>query len=154
MKQVTIYTDGACSGNPGRGGWAAVLIFGTHTKIISGGEPETTNNRMELMGAIEGLKALKEKCEVTIYSDSRYVVDGMSGWILHWMMNDWKKKDGTDPANVELWRELQYLREKHRVTFKWIKGHSRDVNNSIADQNAVAAKERQTRDERIFTSSN
>ena len=138
MKRVEIYTDGACSGNPGAGGWGAILIYKGIEKIISGGNPSTTNNRMELTGIIEGLKALKEPCEVSIYSDSQYAVDAIQkGWLTYWLSHGWRTK-GKDDVNVDLWEELLELMNKHRVTFIKVKGHSDNVNNNRCDEIARA----------------
>lgn len=135
MKKVEIYTDGACSGNPGPGGYGAVLIFGTHRKEISGGEPQTTNNRMEIMGVIKGLKMLKEPCEVSLYSDSRYVVDAIEkGWATRWQKNGWMRNKKEPALNSDLWIELLELLRKHKVTFHWIKGHAGHSENERCDE--------------------
>lgn len=142
MKKVTIYTDGACSGNPGPGGWAAVLLFEGNKKEISGGEKNTTNNIMELTAIIEGLKALKEECEVEVYSDSAYSVNAFNqGWIYNWMKKDWKKADGSKVKNQELWQELYELTKKHKVTFNKVKGHSDVELNNRCDELARTAIE-------------
>jgi ribonuclease HI len=137
-KTVTIYTDGACSGNPGPGGWGAILLYGTHKKEISGGEAETTNNRMELMGVISALEILKEPCRVELYSDSKYVIDALEkGWAKSWKMNGWKRKTG--PAlNPDLWDRLLSLCEFHDVKLHWVKGHSSNPYNNRCDEMAVA----------------
>ena len=139
MKQVTIYTDGACSGNPGRGGYGIILVYGAHEKEISGGYRKTTNNRMELMGVIRALEALKEKCAVTIFSDSKYVIDAITnGWAVTWQKNGWRRKTG--PAqNPDLWETLLALLEKHEVSFVWVKGHAENEKNNRCDALAVAA---------------
>ena len=125
MKTVDIYTDGACSGNPGKGGYCAILIYNGIEKIISGGEEETTNNRMELSAVIKGLKALKEPCAVNLYSDSQYVVGAVNnGWLVSWQSNGWKTSSKQSVKNVDLWEELLALTEKHKVTFIKVKGHS------------------------------
>lgn len=135
MKQVDIYTDGACSGNPGKGGWAAILIYNGVEKEISGGYPETTNNRMELFAIISGLKALKEACSVTVYSDSAYCVDAfLHNWIGGWVKKNWK-----DVKNVDLWKLLLRLVNKHKVDFVKVKGHSDNEYNNRCD--ALARKE-------------
>lgn len=135
MKQVDIYTDGACSGNPGKGGWAAILIYNGVEKEISGGYPETTNNRMELFAIISGLKALKEACAVTVYSDSAYCVDAfLQNWISGWVKKNWK-----DVKNVDLWKMLLRLTNKHKVDFVKVKGHSDNEYNNRCD--ALARKE-------------
>lgn len=139
---VDIYTDGACSGNPGPGGWAALLIFGPHQKVISGGYRRTTNNRMELKAVIEALKTLKRVCNVTIHSDSKLITDAYNqGWIKSWVKNNWKKgPKKKDPVkNKDLWIELVSLTEYHKVTFNWIKGHAGIEGNEIADKEAVKA---------------
>jgi len=137
-KTVTIYTDGACSGNPGPGGWGAILLYGTHKKEISGGEAETTNNRMELMGVISALEILKEPCRVELYSDSKYVIDALEkGWAKGWKMNGWKRKTG--PAlNSDLWDRLLSLCEFHDVKLHWVKGHATNPYNNRCDKMAVA----------------
>ena len=140
MKEVIIYTDGACSGNPGPGGWAAILIYGSHRKELCGGEKETTNQRMELMAAIEGLKALKEPCKVKLYSDSAYLVNAFQqGWHEAWKEKGWKNSAGKPVANRELWEELLRLTEIHEVTFLKVKGHADDPLNNRCDQLATGA---------------
>ena len=142
MKKVTIYTDGACSGNPGRGGYGAVLIYGGHRREISGGEALTTNNRMEIMGVIKSLEILKESCEVAIYSDSRYVVDAIEkGWALRWQKNNWMRNKKEPALNPDLWESLLKLLNKHRVTFHWVKGHAGHPENERCDELARAAIE-------------
>ena len=139
MKTVAIYTDGACSGNPGPGGWAAILRYGEQEKELSGGEASTTNNRMELTAAIRGLAALKEPCAVTLYSDSRYLVDGIEkGWAKAWRSRGWMRTKKEPAKNPELWSELLDLLEKHRVSLVWVKGHADDPLNSRCDALAVA----------------
>ena len=138
-KKVTIYTDGACSGNPGKGGWGAILIYGDAVKEISGGEDNTTNNRMELKAVIEGLKALKSSCDVEIYSDSAYVVNAFTQkWIDNWIKNNWKTADKKSVKNVDLWQELLVLIKTHNVTFKKVKGHSDNELNERCDKLAKA----------------
>ena len=125
MKKIEIYTDGACSGNPGKGGWGAILVYNNNEKELNGGEPETTNNRMELTAVISALKALKEPCEVSLTTDSKYVCDAVTkGWVYSWQKNGWKKADKKPALNVDLWKQLLPLLEKHRVTFNWVKGHN------------------------------
>jgi ribonuclease HI len=143
MKRVTIYTDGACSGNPGAGGYGAILIYGEHRKEIFGGEKQTTNNRMEMMGVIRGLEALTKPCCVDLYSDSKYVVDAIDkGWALRWRRNNWMRNK-TDPAlNPDLWEHLLNLLEKHQVTAHWVKGHAGNAENERCDVLAVAAIEK------------
>lgn len=135
MKRVEIYTDGACSGNPGVGGWGSILIYKGVEKIISGGEPLTTNNRMELTAIIKALEALKEPCEVRVYSDSQYAVDAiMKGWLTYWMSHGWRTKSKDDVKNVDLWEKLVDLMSKHQVTFIKVKGHSDNENNNRCDE--------------------
>jgi len=138
MKQVTIYTDGACSGNPGPGGWGAILSYGGHEKELSGGQRETTNNRMELTAVISALKALKEPCQVALYSDSRYVIDALSkGWVYGWQKNGWKKSDKKPALNVDLWEELLPLIRLHKLEYHWVRGHSDNEKNERCDRMAV-----------------
>ena len=138
MKEVELYTDGACRGNPGRGGYGAILVYGKYEKEMSGGEKETTNNRMELMAAIVGLEALKEPCMVKLYSDSKYLVDAYNqGWVFSWKNSGWKR--GKDPLkNPDLWERLFLLTEKHNVTFIWVKGHNGHGYNERCDTLATA----------------
>ena len=139
MKKVTLYTDGACSGNPGKGGWGAVLLFGKFEKQLSGMSETTTNNQMELTAVIEGLKALKEPCEVMVYSDSAYVVNAFNNnWIEGWQNNNWKNSKKEPVANRELWEELIELTKVHTVTFNKVKGHAGDKYNEICDTLATA----------------
>ena len=140
MKKITIYTDGACSGNPGPGGWGAILEYKGVRKEISGGEAETTNNRMELMGAIAALERLREPCEVTLTSDSRYLVDAVTkGWAKSWRRNGWRKADKSPALNSDLWARLLELLEIHRVTFIWVRGHVGHPYNERCDALAVEA---------------
>jgi len=135
MQKVIIYTDGACSGNPGPGGWAAVLIYGESKKEIFGSSPNTTNNIMELTAIIEGLKALKKECEVEIYSDSSYCVNAFKqGWIYNWMKKGWKTSNGEAVKNQELWQDLYDLTKKHKVSFNKVKGHSDVELNNRCDE--------------------
>jgi len=139
MKKVELFTDGACSGNPGKGGWGAILKYGNIEKELFGGERETTNNRMELTAAIKGLSALKEPCEVMLYSDSKYLVDGISkGWAQSWKNNGWRKGDKKPALNPDLWDELLNLFEKHKVTLVWVKGHAGHPYNERCDSLAVS----------------
>ena len=139
MKTVTLYTDGACSGNPGPGGWGAILEFNGTEKELSGGESSTTNNRMELTAVIEGLSALKEPCIVELYSDSRYVIDGLSkGWAESWQRNGWKKADKKPALNPDLWERLLSLTHIHTMRYHWVKGHAENPKNNRCDQLAVA----------------
>jgi ribonuclease HI len=139
MKKVSIYTDGACSGNPGKGGWGAVLKFGDKEKHISGFEVETTNNRMELSGVIFALKALKESCEIELFSDSKYVLDGITKWIDGWKAKGWKTASKQQVKNQDLWVELDLERSRHKIEFTWVKGHNGDKYNEIADELATMA---------------
>ena len=137
--KVEIYTDGACSGNPGPGGWGAMLIYGEHEKQLSGGEPETTNNRMELTAVIEALSLLKRPCEVTLTTDSKYVADSVTkGWVYGWQKRGWKKGDGKPALNPDLWEKLLPLLKMHDVKFVWIKGHAGHKYNEICDRLAVS----------------
>ena len=138
MKEVQIYTDGACRGNPGRGGWGAILVWGAYEKELSGGEPLTTNNRMELTAAISGLEALREPCKVTFYSDSKYLVDAFNeGWVYSWKKAGWRR--GRDELkNPDLWEKLYALTEKHELTFVWVKGHDGHDYNERCDTLATS----------------
>ncbi|KRB52056.1 MAG: ribonuclease HI [Pseudomonadota bacterium] len=136
--QVVIYSDGACSGNPGPGGWGAVMISGEHVRDICGGEPATTNNRMELMAAIQALEALKKPCKVELHTDSTYVMKGISEWIHGWKKRGWLTADKKPVKNDDLWRRLDTARGKHDVTWKWVKGHAGHPLNERAD--ALARK--------------
>ena len=134
MKTVELFTDGACSGNPGPGGWGAILRFNGKIKELNGGEAETTNNRMELMAAISGLNALKEPVQVELYTDSKYVMDGISKWIHGWKKNGWKTADKKPGKNEDLWKLLDEANARHEVTWKWVKGHSDNEMNNRADE--------------------
>ena len=138
MKEVCLYTDGACRGNPGKGGWGAILVYGKHERELSGGEAETTNNRMELTAAIEGLSALKEPCAVKLYSDSKYIVDAfLEGWVHSWKKQGWRR--GRDELkNPDLWAKLYSLTEIHEVEFIWVKGHNGHDYNERCDKLATA----------------
>ncbi len=139
MKEVTVYTDGACSGNPGPGGWAAILEWNGHERELSGGASETTNNRMELTGVITALQALKEPCRVTVHTDSRYIVDAMTkGWALRWQRSGWMRNKSEPALNPDLWQQLLALCARHEVTFHWVKGHAENPKNNRCDQLAVA----------------
>ena len=139
MKTVTLYTDGACSGNPGPGGWGAILEFNGHEKELSGGESSTTNNRMELTAVIEGLSALKEPCIVELYSDSKYVIDSLEkGWARGWKSRGWVKSDKTPALNPDLWEKLLSLADLHQIRCHWVKGHAENERNNRCDQLAVA----------------
>ena len=143
MKTVEIYTDGACSGNPGPGGWGAILRYGGREKELSGGEAMTTNNRMELSGVIAALEALKEPCVVELWSDSKYVIDALDkGWALKWRHNGWRKPDKKPALNPDLWERLLALTETHEMRYHWVKGHAENEFNNRCDALAVAARER------------
>ena len=134
MKEVLIYTDGACVGNPGPGGYGAIIIYNRSRKEISGGEAQTTNNRMEMMGAIAALEALKEPCKVKLFSDSRYVVDGIDkGWAKRWQANGWRRNKRDLALNVDLWQRLLTALEKHDAAFLWVKGHAGNPENERCD---------------------
>ncbi len=135
---VTIYTDGACQGNPGPGGWAAILRFGKHEKAISGGEKDTTNNRMELRAALEALRALTEPCQVTLYTDSEYLKRGITEWLPHWKRRNWRRKGGK-LANVDLWMKLDEEISRHQVQWRWVRGHAGNVLNEKVDKLARKA---------------
>lgn len=134
MKNIEIFTDGACRGNPGPGGWGALLRFEGNEKHLHGGEKHTTNNRMELLAAIEGLAALKEVCQVTLTTDSQYVRKGISQWMTNWKKNGWKTSAKKPVQNADLWRRLDELNQQHKVRWCWVKGHSGHRENEIADQ--------------------
>ena len=143
MKTVIIYTDGACSGNPGPGGWGAILQYGEKIKELSGGEPHTTNNRMELTGVISALEMLKEPCAVELYSDSKYVIDALEkGWAASWRKKGWVKSDKKPALNPELWGRLLELCEKHSVTCHWVKGHAENEYNNRCDALAVEQRDK------------
>jgi ribonuclease HI len=139
MKHVTIFTDGACRGNPGPGGWGALLRYGTNEKILSGSEAQTTNNRMELSAAIFALAALQQSCKVDIYTDSQYVQKGISEWINSWKKRDWKKADKKPVKNADLWMELDKESNRHQITWHWVKGHSGHPENDLVDSIANQA---------------
>lgn len=143
LKTVQIYTDGACSGNPGPGGYGTILRFGDIEKELSGGEKDTTNNRMELMAAIVGLETLKERCNVIIYSDSKYLIDSIQkGWVVRWKNNNWMRTSKDKALNSDLWEKLLILLEKHVVNFVWVKGHNGHSENERCDKLAVMAIEK------------
>lgn len=143
MKTVTVYTDGACSGNPGPGGWGAILAYGSAEKELSGGAAETTNNRMELTAVIEALQCLKEPCVVELYSDSKYVIDALQkGWVYAWKRNGWRKADKKPALNVDLWEQLLSLLQRHELHCHWVKGHADNPKNNRCDQLAVAQSQR------------
>ncbi|MDF2965067.1 MAG: rnhA [Rickettsiaceae bacterium] len=137
LKHVIIYTDGACAGNPGPGGWGVYLIYGKHEKRFYGSNLNTTNNRMELTAAIEALKLLKEPCQVDLYTDSKYVKDGITDWIVKWKKNNWRKSDKDLVKNSDLWQTLDESLKDHVITWRWVKGHSDNKGNIIADSLAV-----------------
>ncbi len=142
MKSVTIYTDGACSGNPGPGGWGAILKYGDIEREISGGEKETTNNRMELLAVIKALEALKEPCKAALYTDSQYIVNAINkGWLKGWKVKGWKRKDG-ELKNPDLWQRLDKLISVHEVSFNWVKGHSDNEFNNRCDALAVEQRDK------------
>lgn len=139
MKAVELFTDGACRGNPGPGGWGAILRFGTRERELQGAEPLTTNNRMEMTGAIVGLSALQEPCEVDLYTDSRYLCDGMSQWLENWKRRGWRTASREPVKNEDLWRQLDALGAQHRIRWNWVKGHAGHPENERADVLANAA---------------
>ena len=132
-----IYTDGACSGNPGKGGWAAIILDGKNQSSISGSESKTTNNRMELMAPIMALKKIKKKSEITIFTDSKYVKDGITDWIKKWKQNNWKSSNKKPVKNKDLWIKLDNSCQKHKITWKWVKAHAGNKYNNLADELAV-----------------
>ncbi|MFA5657846.1 MAG: ribonuclease HI [Oscillospiraceae bacterium] len=142
-KTVEIFTDGACSGNPGPGGWGAILRFGENEKELSGGEAQTTNNRMELTAVISGLLALKEPCQVKLFSDSKYIIDAVNlGWAKKWRTNGWKRGKNEPALNSDLWERLLLLLEKHEVEFNWVKGHAGHPENERCDRLAVSQRDK------------
>ena len=135
MKRIEIFTDGACSGNPGAGGWGAILRYNNVEKELSGGEAETTNNRMELTAVISALEALKEPCNITLYTDSKYVMEGIEKWIFSWKQNGWRTSNKKSPVkNVELWQRLDELKQKHEIRWVWVKGHAGHKENERCDE--------------------
>ncbi len=134
MKQIEIHTDGACLGNPGPGGWAALLRYGTKEREIAGGETLTTNNRMELMAAIAALEVLSEPCVITLHTDSRYVQQGIGEWLPNWIKRKWKTSGGAAVKNQDLWERLQAATQRHRIEWRWVKGHSGDPDNDRVDE--------------------
>ena len=140
LKKVMIYTDGGCSGNPGPGGYGVILKYEDYSKEISGGFRLTTNNRMELIAAIEGLKTLRYPCDVSLFSDSKYLVEAFNkGWLFNWKKKNWKKSDKKDVLNIDLWEQLYDLSKKHKITFHWVKGHNGHIENERCDRLAVEA---------------
>ena len=139
MKKIELYTDGACRGNPGKGGWGAILVYAGREKELSGGERLTTNNRMELMAAIAGMEALKEPCEIVLTSDSKYLTDAINkGWLTSWKNRGWKKADKSPVLNVELWQRIDALLNVHKITFVWVQGHAGHPYNERCDALATA----------------
>ena len=151
MKHVDIYTDGSCRGNPGVGGWGAILVYGKHQKELSGGEAHTTNNRMELTAVIAALSALKEPCEVTLTSDSKYVIDALEqGWAVGWRSRGWKKADKSPALNPDLWERLLELMAYHQVTTVWVKGHAGHPYNERCDQLATDFADKIKEEQRLL----
>ena len=141
MSDIEIFTDGACSGNPGAGGWGAILRYGDVEKELSGGESDTTNNRMELTAVIEALKALKRPCKITLYTDSRYVMDGVNQWLPNWKVNGWRTSNKKSPVkNIDLWQKLLIAMKPHKINFIWVKGHDSNEFNNRCDKLAVEAR--------------
>ena len=139
MKTLTLYTDGACRGNPGVGGWGAILNFEGNIKELKGYQAETTNNQMELMAAIKGLESINQQCEVTLYTDSKYVLNGATDWLKGWKKNNWKTAAKKPVKNVELWQQLDTQLQRHTINWQWVKGHSNDPGNDRADELANIA---------------
>lgn len=139
MKKVDIFTDGACKGNPGPGGWGVILRMGRHEKEMSGSDPETTNNRMEMTAVIRGLKALIEPCDVTIYTDSKYVIDGITKWVHGWKRNGWVNASKQPVRNADLWHDLIEVAQKHQIEWQWVRGHNGHVENERVDKLASDA---------------
>lgn len=139
MKSVTLYTDGACSGNPGPGGWGALLRHGDNEKQLSGAEHDTTNNRMELMAVIQGLKSLTQPCKVRVVTDSKYVMDGWNNWLPNWQKNNWKTAARKSVKNQDLWQQLLQFGQGHQLEWEWVKGHSGHIENELVDQLARSA---------------
>ncbi|MBF0265143.1 MAG: ribonuclease HI [Gammaproteobacteria bacterium] len=134
LKQITIYTDGACKGNPGPGGWGALFLYGDHKKELCGGEKETTNNRMELTAVIEALKQVKYSCQIDLHSDSSYVLNGITQWMKNWKKNNWKTAAKKPVKNEDLWRQLDEQVQQHQINWHWVKGHAGDAGNERADE--------------------
>lgn len=143
LKEIKIYTDGACKGNPGVGGWGALLESGDHTKEIFGGEALTTNNRMELMAVIEALQSLKQASRVLVYADSQYVLKGINEWLVNWKKRNWRTSDNKPVKNVDLWQRLDVLANQHEVQWIWVRGHTGHVGNERADALANKGVEQQ-----------
>lgn len=138
MKHIDMFTDGACSGNPGPGGWGVVLRYGRHEKELKGGDPATTNNRMELQAVIEGLSTLKNKCHVTIHTDSKYVMDGVTKYLVNWKAKGWKTTDRKEVKNIDIWKKLDEILPRHQIDWVWVRGHNGHVDNERADALARA----------------
>lgn len=141
MKKINLYTDGACSGNPGPGGWGSILVYGKTEKEFSGGSKKTTNNQMELLAVIEGLKALKEPCEVHITSDSKYVIQAIKEWLPNWKKNNWKTSTNKEVKNIDLWKEFDLVSINHILTLEWVKGHAGHPMNERCDKLAVIQRD-------------
>ncbi len=141
-KSVVVHTDGACLGNPGPGGWGALLEYGEHRRELSGGEPDTTNNRMEMMAAIAALETLREPCQVVLNTDSRYLQQGIGEWLPNWKRRGWRTAGGQPVKNADLWQRLEVAAERHRVDWRWVKGHAGDPGNERADALASEAARR------------
>ncbi len=141
MKKINLYTDGACSGNPGPGGWGSILVYGKTEKEFSGGSKNTTNNQMELLAVIEGLKALKEPCEVHITSDSKYVIQAIKEWLPNWKKNNWKTSTNKEVKNIDLWKEFDLVSINHILTLEWVKGHAGHPMNERCDKLAVIQRD-------------
>ncbi len=139
MKPIEMFTDGACKGNPGPGGWGAILRMGESEKELSGNEPQTTNNRMEMMAVLKGLAALKSPCHVKLHTDSRYVIDGITKWVFGWQKNGWRTADRKPVKNEDLWRELVLITKPHRIDWIWVKGHDGHIENERVDKLASDA---------------
>lgn len=148
LPQVEIYTDGACDPNPGPGGWAALLRYGDHEKILTGAEAETTNNRMELTAAIRALQALKQPCQVELFTDSEYLKRGVTEWLPGWRQRQWRRRGGA-LANVDLWKALDAALAAHQVTWRWVRGHAGNMNNQRVD--ALARQASRQQDQQLFT---
>lgn len=145
MKRVVLYTDGACSGNPGPGGWGCLLIYKKNQKELSGGAQETTNNRMEITAVIEGLKLLKQPCVVDLYTDSKYVLEGATKWLEGWIQKNWRRADKKPVSNVDLWQELVPLLHRHQIVWHWVKGHAGEAGNERVDMLACLARDEAAR---------
>jgi len=148
MKQVTLVTDGSCLGNPGPGGWAYIIRYGDHVREATGGDAQTTNNRMELSAAVEGLRALNERCRVELITDSEYVKNGITKWISGWKRRNWRKSDGQPVLNVDLWQALELQTARHEIAWKWTKGHASHDDNNRCDELARAAATKARREMR------